>query len=245
MRPPRWHRDEIILALDLYYTLEPKEMDSKNPKVIELSDILNKLPIHEERTENLKFRNPNGVGLKLSNFKAIDPDFEGKGMSSYSKRDKEVFFEFKEKNNELKSIANQIKKTISNNEINQKLYQIQDEFDEFYLSVKEGKVIYKLHKLRERDSKINRRKKELYFKQNGKLNCEVCDFDFYIAYGELGKGFIEVHHKTPLSEIDGETKTKLEDLALVCSNCHRMLHRKINTLGIKKLKSILTKKTNL
>jgi len=97
MRPPRWHRDEIILALDLYYTLEPKEMDSKNPKVIELSDILNKLPIHKERKENLKFRNPNGVGLKLSNFKAIDPDFEGKGMSSYSKRDKEIFFEFKEK----------------------------------------------------------------------------------------------------------------------------------------------------
>lgn len=245
MRPPRWHRDEIILALDLYYTLEPKEMDSKNPKVIELSDILNKLPIHEERTENTKFRNPNGVGLKLSNFKAIDPDFEGKGMSSYSKRDKEVFFEFKEKNNELKSIANQIKKTISNNEINQKLYQIQDEFDEFDLSVKEGKVIYKLHKLRERNSKINRRKKELYFKQNGKLNCEVCDFDFYIAYGELGKGFIEVHHKTPLSEIDGEIKTKLEDLALVCSNCHRMLHKKINTLSIKKLKSILKKKTSL
>jgi len=105
-------------------------------------------------------------------------------------------------------------------------------------------VIYKLHKLRERDNKINRRKKELYFKQNGKLNCEVCDFDFYMAYGELGKGFIEVHHKTPLSEIDGETKTNLDDLALVCPNCHRMLHREINTLSIKKLKSLLTKSTN-
>ena len=59
MRPPRWHRDEIILALDLYRTIEPKEMDNKNPKVIELSELLNKLPIHKERMVNQKFRNPN------------------------------------------------------------------------------------------------------------------------------------------------------------------------------------------
>lgn len=43
MRPPRWHRDEIILALDLYRTIEPKEMDNRNPKVIELSELLNRL----------------------------------------------------------------------------------------------------------------------------------------------------------------------------------------------------------
>ena len=52
MRPPRWHRDEIILALDLYRTIEPREMDNKNLKVIELSELLNRLPIHKERMEN-------------------------------------------------------------------------------------------------------------------------------------------------------------------------------------------------
>ena len=236
MRPPRWHRDENILALDLYRTIEPKEMDNKNPKVIELSELLNKLPIHKERMVNQKFRNPNGVGLKLSNFKAIDPDFVGKGMSSYSKRDKEVFFEFKGKSRELKSIANQIKKTISNQKINQKLYQITDENDDEIHSVKEGKVIYKLHKLRERDNKINKKKKALYFEHYGKLDCEVCGFDFYETYGDLGKGFIEAHHRVPLSEIDGETTTKLKDLALVCPNCHKMLHKAIDTLSVSDLK---------
>ena len=39
-------------------------------------------------------------------------------------------------------------------------------------------MIYKLHKLRERDSKINKKKKDIYLKQNGKLDCEVCGFDF-------------------------------------------------------------------
>ena len=239
MRPPRWHRDEIILALDLYFTIEPKEMDNKNPKVIELSELLNKLPIHKDKSESQKFRNPNGVGLKLSNFKAIDPDYDGKGMSSYSKMDKEVFFEFKGKNKELNSIANQIKTTILNKKINQKLYQIQIEEDDKSLSVREGKVIYKLHKLRERDSKINKKKKDRYFQENGKLDCEVCGFDFYETYGDLGKGFIEAHHRVPLSEIDGETITKLDDLALVCPNCHKMLHKGIDTLSVKDLKRII------
>mgnify|MGYP003636141666 FL=1 len=239
MRPPRWHRDEIILALDLYFTIEPKEMDNRNSKVIELSELLNMLPIHHNRLTNQKFRNPNGVGLKLSNFKAIDPDYDGKGMSSYSKTDKEVFYEFKGKNEELKSIANQIKRTISNQKVNQKLYQIQVEADEEIHSVKEGKVIYKLHKLRERDNKINQKKKDLYFKKNGKLDCEVCGFDFYETYGEIGKGFIEAHHRVPLSEVDGETTTKLKDLALVCPNCHKMLHKAIDTLSVHELKDII------
>ena len=146
MRPPKWHRDEIILALDLYNTLVPKEMNKNNPKVIELSELLNKLPIHETRKENEKFRNTNGVELKLSNFKAIDPDFEGKGMSRYSISDKEVFFEFKGKNEELELIAKQIRQTVSNEEVNQELQKMQGEEDEESFSVKEGKVIYKLHK---------------------------------------------------------------------------------------------------
>ncbi len=239
MKPPKWHRDEIILALDLYHSIEPNEMDHKNDKVIELSEILNKLPIHKDRIDNQKFRNPNGVALKLSNFKAIDPDFEGKGMDRYSKLDKEVFFEFKGNEAELKLIATQIKKTVANEEITEKLYRIQDEEDDEILPVKEGKVIYKLHKLRERDSKINKKKKESYYRKNQKLDCEVCGFDFYKVYGDLGKGFIEVHHRIPLSKINGETKTNLNDLALVCSNCHKMLHKKIDIMSIDELKKII------
>lgn len=228
MKSPSWHRDEIILALDLYRTLDARDMTKNNPKVVELSELLNKLPIYKESMKGEKFRNTNGVQLKLSNFKAIDPNFEGQGMSSYSKNDKEVFFEFMGKDRELHSIANQIKLAVSNEEVNHKLSQIQDEESDGDYSVKEGKVIYKLHKLRERDRRLNSKKKAQYLKKHGKLDCEVCKFDFYKTYGDLGKGFIEAHHRVPLSEIDGEKTTRLEDLALVCSNCHRMLHRSIS-----------------
>lgn len=71
MRNPKWHRDEIILALDFYFKIEPGQIHSRNPKVIELSELLNRLPIHENRPDAGKFRNANGVGLKLSNFLAI------------------------------------------------------------------------------------------------------------------------------------------------------------------------------
>ncbi|HYT71491.1 MAG TPA: HNH endonuclease, partial [Gemmatimonadales bacterium] len=56
-------------------------------------------------------------------------------------------------------------------------------------------------------------------------SCEVCGFDFLHRYGSIGDGFAEVHHKVPLGRALGERKTKLNDLAVVCSNCHRMLHR--------------------
>lgn len=61
-RNPKWQRDELILALDLYFQLEPGQIHARNPLVIDLSDTLNKLPIHRDKEEYEKFRNPNGVG---------------------------------------------------------------------------------------------------------------------------------------------------------------------------------------
>ena len=72
-----WTRDELILALDLY-TREPSARGSKNhPGVIELSHLLNRLPLHPQSEREEYFRNPNGVGMKLSNFLRFDPDRGG------------------------------------------------------------------------------------------------------------------------------------------------------------------------
>lgn len=54
----------------------------------------------------------------------------------------------------------------------------------------------------------------------------ICGFDFEKKYGELGKGYIEVHHIKPLSDLNEEVVVNpVTDLICVCSNCHRMLHR--------------------
>lgn len=59
---------------------------------------------------------------------------------------------------------------------------------------------------------------------NGRVLCECCKFDFFGRYGKHGEGYIEAHHRVFLST--GERLTRPEDFALVCANCHRMLHRK-------------------
>ena len=61
MRNPPWHRDEVILALDLYFRTDYGQMHANNPALIELSEILNKLPIHNFRPDAKRFRNPNGI----------------------------------------------------------------------------------------------------------------------------------------------------------------------------------------
>ena len=213
-------------------------MHNRNPEVIELSEVLNKLPVQPYRSDAEKFRNPNGVGLKLNNFKAIDPDYEGAGMQSYSKLDEDIFNEFYDDRNRLRRIAQQIREVVGKNDLNTELQNIQIEEDEERV-VKEGGVVLKLHKYRERDSSIIRKKKQTVLKKVEKLTCEVCGFDFHAVYGELGKGFIECHHKVPLSQIDAQTATKLDDLDLVCANCHRMLHRRMDTISVIELADII------
>lgn len=95
-------------------------------------------------------------------------------------------------------------------------------------SFPEGRRVERKHYLRERSSAlVEKAKKEYALKNDGRLPCEVCGFDFRECYGSHGDRYIEAHHIIPLSELcsaDG-AKTRLEDLAMVCSNCHRMLHR--------------------
>jgi len=75
-------------------------------------------------------------------------------------------------------------------------------------------------------------------KQAGRLACETCGFDFEAAYGERGKGFIECHHTKPLADLEHERTTKLDDLALLCANCHRMVHAKRPWLDVSEVRRL-------
>ena len=104
----------------------------------------------------------------------------------------------------------------------------------------EGKKKLRLHIYKERNSKVIREAKERFKSENnGKLFCEVCDFDYSKKYGELGEGYIEGHHIIPVSELEENSRTRVEDIVLVCADCHRMLHRKRPWLSKDELKNIL------
>ena len=69
--------------------------------------------------------------------------------------------------------------------------------------------------------------------------CAVCDFDFERAYGELGRGFIHVHHLRPLSEVgEGYEVDPVLDLKPVCPNCHAMLHARHPAVPIEELRAL-------
>lgn len=115
-----------------------------------------------------------------------------------------------------------------------------EEFDdESGISFPEGKWKERLHKYRERNSKVIKKAKTLRLKKDPLLKCDVCGFSFVHRYGVRGKHFIEAHHTIPLESLTPGDETKIEDIALVCSNCHSMIHRGENTLDILELRNLL------
>jgi 5-methylcytosine-specific restriction protein A len=80
------------------------------------------------------------------------------------------------------------------------------------------------HRARERwlrDEKIAQAKAA----HDGRLPCEVCGFDFFEVYGEIGRDYAQIHHLRPLGDRTKPSLTKLDELAVVCANCHIMAHR--------------------
>lgn len=90
-----------------------------------------------------------------------------------------------------------------------------------------------------------------YFERNPRLRakaieihgttCKACEFNFEAMYGSHGKGYIEVHHLVPLSTLaDPKLVNPDTDMVVLCSNCHRMVHRKRDgILSIEELKAII------
>ena len=103
----------------------------------------------------------------------------------------------------------------------------------------EGRELFLRHKARERNPAAVRAAKARFLQKHGEFVCQACGFDFEEFYGERGRGFIEAHHATPVSDLRPGSKTKAADIALVCSNCHRMLHRRRPWITMPDLKTLL------
>lgn len=223
--------DELILALDLYFQRGP------NPgadAARELSEALRSIPVEPELTANPKFRSPQSITYKLQNFVAIDPTRPTEGFSHGGKRDREVFEQFAGDPEELHEVALAIRSNLgalSREEA--------EESEESIEEAEEGQVLTRIHRKRERSAKLRKAKKKAVEKETGRLACEACDLDFGERYGQRGKGFIECHHVVPLHTLKPKQRTKIEDLALLCSNCHRVLHMRKPWLTVAQVKSLV------
>ena len=150
----------------------------------------------------------------------------------------EVYREFEHDHIRLQQVSNAIRSWVHSDSP-----LIASDIDDEGMEVEEGRLLTRVHRSRERDSRIILKKKEKTLRMTGILICECCGFDFQTAYGNLGVGFIECHHNKPVSEMVPGEKTTLDDLSLVCSNCHRMIHRQKPWLSVDELNALILGKS--
>lgn len=71
-------------------------------------------------------------------------------------------------------------------------------------------------------------------------DCQICGFNFEKEYGELGAGYIHVHHIVPVSQLGKDYQVNpIKDLIPLCPNCHAMVHTKNPPLKVEELRSLI------
>jgi 5-methylcytosine-specific restriction protein A len=97
---------------------------------------------------------------------------------------------------------------------------------------------YRMHRVSERNPKASRLAK----KHHG-YSCQACGFSFLKRYGTLGDGYIEAHHLRPISSLAEGVKVTYAvptDFAVLCSNCHRMIHRTSDPSDLAGFRALVT-----
>ncbi|HUO23048.1 MAG TPA: HNH endonuclease [Caulobacteraceae bacterium] len=233
---PDWMRDELILALD-FYLQRGRPTSINAPGVIELSEFLRRLNETLGRTGEAAFRSPGAVYRTIDAFVYLDPTNTRPGDAREGEAQRAVWAEFHSDPVRLQEIAEKIRSVVELLEAD----AIPDYDPDEITEAPEGKIFTRLHRYRERNRALVNQRKQSALRASGKLACEVCGFDFAQTYGARGQGYIEAHHTKPVSTLDESSRTRLEDLALLCANCHRMIHAAQPWLALNELKALLGK----
>lgn len=215
-RNPPWTRDELILALDVYLRYNPSKISKHHPEIMNLSRTLRKLPLHRHKGDRKSFRSPASVYMQLRTFMSLDPRSRAAGLTHVNKLEQQIWREYSRDLSTLNKLAVALR-SLSNSPLAKELNNPVAEEDD----CPAGRLLFRLHKRLESNDKLVEMKRQ----RARALQCDLCGFDFEKTYGAIGKGYVEIHNRVPLTQMRANTRTRLSDLILVCSNCHRMLHR--------------------
>lgn len=223
-----WSKEELLFLWKFWF--------DKGSEVSKKSEDFHKILKDIKNINTLlkvKIKTPQQIHKKLQELNELATSFKDKTReqtqetnilkSFYSDKDKCVL------------IYNNISEALKN------LHKLNFNLDNLDYEAEEGKILTALHHYKERDKKIVEAKKLSILAKFNKLSCEACNFNFFEFYGERGNGYIECHHLLPVSQMSSNHKTKLDDLCLLCSNCHKIIHRNTPWLSLQQLKEILKK----
>lgn len=232
LRNPSWTWEEIVLACALVDAAGWRTVAQESREAIEVSQLLQSTAIHPLEGRASDFRNPAGVERKTGDLVSCLP---GHRRTNGNRHDVEVVKAFQLRHDEMHEEARTI--TVALREWADSPHAIADP-DLLDESADEGRAVLRVHLRRERSAALRRRKIADARRHGQAIACEACGFDFLAIYGERGADYIECHHRTPLHE-SGPVQTRLKDLALICSNCHRMVHRTTPWLSVDELAAVV------
>lgn len=216
---PKWTREEVILALELYFECGDRIPSATDQRVVALSELLRVFPHHSEAARKESFRNPDGVAFKLQNLRQVAT---GRGLGNVSQTDRAVWDELGSSPSKVKELSALIRAGIN------ALYEVRENEPEYEVFA-EGRVVTETHLRRERNPKLRARLIERRSKDKG-LSCDICGKTPGTVPSNLAESIYEAHHVVPLAAGDERT-TKLSDMALLCACCHRLVHKAIASQG--------------
>jgi 5-methylcytosine-specific restriction protein A len=214
----KWTRDETILALDLYFECEGRIPSPRDERVHALSALLRRYPRRKTVSRVDSFRNPAGVAFKLQNLRQVAT---GRGLTNVSRMDRTVWREFGANRVEVQRAADLIRRGVNLWGRSDDAPDQEDGDDDFF----EGRIVTALHSRKERDPRV----RQMLLNTRtaaGLLTCEICQCRPSHLDPTYADAIFEAHHLVPFA-MTTERRTQLDDLALLCANCHRLIHRAI------------------
>jgi hypothetical protein len=104
---------------------------------------------------------------------------------------------------------------------------------------KEGRMLTRLHAYKERDRGFAAKVRNYYKQKNGgKLHCVACGLKPELLYDDRGERCIEAHHTIPIEELQPDSITRVDDMAMVCASCHRIIHSRNPCLTITEVQAL-------
>lgn len=208
-----WTWDEIMIVARHVEDNNGRELRAGTDLNKRAQDLLNRATIHPTHLREQPIRSEGSVSHKSGDLLSVHPEHPG-GAKKGGRTTAQVVTYWHENPRDARAEEIALEEMIERGE------PMQTPEDGDAVTAIEGTALIVRHRRRERNPALRTAK----IKSAATLDCEVCEFNFGRAYGERGTGYVEVHHTLPL-HISGTVETKLDDLALLCSNCHRMIHR--------------------
>lgn len=199
-------KDEVMLALDVLYSSENGRVSADSDEMLDLSALLNRLPVHSTENRRANFRNPHGVANQLQLLQTSLRT--GKRCSNVGLLFYNTAFEFEGRHDELHRIAEAIRR---NEDCFDSCFGGQGEVAGF----PEGILLGHLHRVVETRDGVKVKLAD---------HCEVCNLKPELYYKSCG-GLLQVHLTVPPTELDGNKHYPSEKFITVCPNCHAALHR--------------------